>query len=77
MNLAAPTLHQPTSDVDMYTLHPYTVRYLDRSSDGYEYCCYAFNKLHARLQAQEMVQAIHDNPNCIQWILKEDTDFDW
>lgn len=77
MNFVNSTLKQPPSAEVMTRLHAYTVRYLDRSSNGYEYCCYAYNKTHALLQAQEMVQAIHDNPDCIQWILKEDTDFDW
>jgi len=58
-------------------LEPYRVRYLSRESNGYEFCCYAYNKPHARLQAIEMVQAIQDNPDCIQFILREDTDFDW
>jgi hypothetical protein len=77
MNTATGLTDLPASELHMDILHPYTVRYLDRNSDGYEFCCYAYNKMHAKLQAMEMVQAIHDNPDCIVWVLKESTDFDW
>lgn len=58
-------------------LHPYTVCYLDGEFNPYQYCCYAHDKEHARLSAMEMVQHIHDHPESIKWIVKENTDFDW
>lgn len=77
MNLTESKQDSPTSESDMDMLHPYTVHYLDHYFDRYVYCCYAFDKYHARLSAIEMVQRIHDNPDCIRSIVEEREDFDW
>lgn len=68
---------EATSVKSMDLLRPYTVHYLDEYFHRYEYCCYAFNKDHARLSAIEMVQHIHEDPSCIKWIFEEREDFDW
>jgi hypothetical protein len=67
----------PAQDSPRPALHPFTVRYLTQSSDGYEFACYARDKAHAFEQAKEMVGQIHDHPGCILWIVREPTDFDW
>lgn len=56
---------------------PYSVLYRDNANCQRVFCCYAGSAYEARIEAMEMVQFIHDHPNCIDQILKEATDFDW
>lgn len=78
MPATSPPIKPQTSGTnEPHQLHPYTVCYLDWEFNPYQYCCYAYDKEHARLSALEMVQHIHDHPESIKWIVKENTDFDW
>lgn len=77
MNLTESKSPTPASTSAMQILHPYTVSYLDSEFNPYHYVCYAYDEEHARLSALEMVQHIHDHPESIKWIVKENTDFDW
>lgn len=58
-------------------LKPFGVQYSDESQRARVFCCYAQNAYEARLQAQELVQEIHDHPSCIDHIRCEETNFDW
>lgn len=59
------------------SLKPYTIVYHDRQHNRREFCCYAFDSWHARCEAIDLVQDVHDNANCIVHIIQEDKPFDW
>lgn len=56
-------------------LAPYCVLYQDTLGNRREFCCYAFDAYHARLEAEELVGS--DTLKKILAIRKEETDFDW
>lgn len=56
-------------------LAPYCVLYQDTLGNRREFCCYAFDAYHARLEAEELVGS--DTLEKILAIRKEETDFDW
>ena len=53
------------------TLRPYSICYVDKDHQKRVFCTYAESSYEARQQAQEMVQAIQHNANCIYWIRRE------
>lgn len=60
------------------SLKPYTIKYRDPLTWEFrEFCCYAFDAYHARVEAAELVPAIHDHPNCVVHVLRESDHFDW
>jgi len=59
-------------------LFPFEVHYWDEHWDRYIYCCYAYDEDHARSQAVEMVQHIHDDVTRLKRIDRlRHEDFDW
>lgn len=59
------------------SLKPYCVLYRDEHNERHEFCCYAENAYHARLEATELIACVHKNPNCIDTIRLEEHNFDW
>lgn len=58
-------------------LHAYCVMYRDDANQTREFCCYAADAYHARMEAIELIQYVHDHPNAITLIRKEADGFDW
>lgn len=58
-------------------LKPYCVLYRDNTNLKREFCCYADDAYHARLQATELIQHVQDHPNSIVHIRCEESNFDW
>lgn len=60
------------------SLKPYSILFKDPTTyQTREFCCYAFDAYHARMEAMELVQEVHDHPNSITCIRREDHGFDW
>ena len=58
-------------------LHPFCILYRDSANQIREFCTYAFDAYHARCEAIELVQHIHDHPTAITCIRREHNGFDW
>ena len=60
---------------DLHMAH-YTVRYRTADNQSADFCCYAPTAYDARIAAMELNRYVHDHPNTITHIIKED-EFEW
>ena len=58
-------------------MSPYSVVYRTPDGERRIFCTYARSREEARLDAIEMISAVHENPHLILHIIQEAHDFDW